>query len=88
MAQQPVIALDDITQMEFLPHRLPGCERALVYEDSKAQTAAFRVAPGSGVPRHLHSGVTDYFICVTGQLEVRYEGSKATASSSLSLVRS
>ena len=78
MAQAPVIALDDITQMDFSPHRLPGCERALVYQDSTAQTAAFRVSPGSGVPRHLHTRVTDYFVCIAGQLEIRYEGQQGS----------
>ena len=74
MAQQPVITADDVTQKDFAPHRLPGCERALLHEDGTAQTAVFRVAPGSGVPRHLHSRVTDFFTCVNGLLEIRYEG--------------
>ena len=38
------------------------------------RTAVFRVAPGSGVPRHLHSRVYDLFVGVKGLLEIRYEG--------------
>jgi Putative transposase len=33
MAQQRVVTVDDITRIDFSPHRLPGCERGLLHED-------------------------------------------------------
>ena len=72
--QRPVISVDDITGLDFAPHRRPGCERAQLHQDSTAQTAVFRVAPGSGVPIHLHSRANDFFVGVQGLLEIRYEG--------------
>ena len=45
-----------------------------MHEDGAVQSAVFRVAPGSGVPRHLHSRVYDIFVGIKGLLEIRYEG--------------
>jgi quercetin dioxygenase-like cupin family protein len=73
MGQQPVITVDDITRIAF-DSRRPGCEKGVIHEDELLQTAVFRVAPGSGVPRHLHSRVYDLFVGVKGVLEIRYEG--------------
>ena len=73
MGQQPVVTVDDITQIAFDTRR-PGCEKGVMHEDGSVQTAVFRVAPGSGVPRHLHSRVYDLFVGVKGLLEIRYEG--------------
>ena len=56
MGQQPVVKVDDITKIDFASRR-PGCEKGIMHEDGAVQTAVFRVAPGSGVPRHLHSRV-------------------------------
>lgn len=73
MPQQPVVTIDDITRIEFTSRR-PGCDKGVMHETGEVQTAVFRVAPGSGVPRHLHSRVHDLFIGVKGLLEIRYEG--------------
>lgn len=32
MAQQRVVTVDDITRIDFSPHRLPGCERGLLHD--------------------------------------------------------
>lgn len=74
VSQQPVVTVDDITKIDFAPNRRPGCDRGLLYQDGTAQTTVYRVAPGSGVPRHLHSSVSDFFVGVKGLLEIRYEG--------------
>ena len=73
MGQQPVITVDDITKIDFASRR-PGCEKGVIHEEGAVQSAVFRVAPGSGVPRHLHSRVYDLFVGVKGLLEIRYEG--------------
>ena len=73
MGQKPVITVEDITNIAFEELR-PGCEKGVLQEDAPAQTGAFRVQPGSGVPTHLHSRVYDLFIGVKGELEIRYEG--------------
>lgn len=73
MGQQPVVTVEDITQIDFASRR-PGCEKGIMHEEGAVQTAVFRVAPGSGVPRHLHSRVYDLFVGVKGLLEIRYEG--------------
>jgi mannose-6-phosphate isomerase-like protein (cupin superfamily) len=73
MAQKPVVTVDDITRTDFRSRR-PGCDKAIMHEDGPVQTAVFRVAPGSGVPRHLHSRVYDLFVGVKGVLEIRHEG--------------
>jgi quercetin dioxygenase-like cupin family protein len=73
MNQQPVITVDDITNLAF-EERRPGCEKGVLQEDAPAQTSVFRVQPGSGVPAHLHSRVYDLFVGVKGALEIRFEG--------------
>ncbi len=73
MGQQAVVTVNDITQIDFAARR-PGCEKGVIHEDGAVQSAVFRVAPGSGVPRHLHSRVYDLFVGVKGVLEIRYEG--------------
>lgn len=73
MAQKPVVTVDDMTRVEFESRR-PGCEKGVVHVEGPVQSAVFRVAPGSGVPRHLHSSVYDLFVGVKGLLEIRYEG--------------
>ena len=73
MGQQAVVRVDDVTRIDFSSRR-PGCEKGIMHEDGAVQTAVFRVAPGSGVPRHLHSRVYDLFVGVKGMLEIRYEG--------------
>ena len=73
MGQNPVIAVEDITNVTF-EERRPGCEKGVLQEDALAQTAVYRVQPGSGVPTHLHSRVYDLFVGVRGELEIRYEG--------------
>ena len=73
MGQKPVITVEDITKIAF-EERRPGCEKGVMQEDASAQTAVFRVQPGSGVPTHLHSRVYDLFVGVKGVLEIRYEG--------------
>jgi len=73
MGQKPVITVEDITKIAF-EERRPGCEKGVMQEDAPAQTAVFRVQPGSGVPTHLHSRVYDLFVGVKGELEIRYEG--------------
>jgi quercetin dioxygenase-like cupin family protein len=73
MGQQPVVTISDMTAVSFASRR-PGCEKGVVHEDGPVQSAVFRVAPGSGVPRHLHSRVYDVFVGVKGLLEIRYEG--------------
>ena len=73
MAQKPVVAIDDITRVDFQSRR-PGCDKAVMHEDGPVQSSVFRVAPGSGVPRHLHSRVYDIFVGIRGLLEIRYEG--------------
>lgn len=73
MGQQPVITVEDITNIAF-EERRPGCEKGVLQEDAPAQTSVFRVQPGSGVPTHLHSRVYDLFVGVKGELEIRYEG--------------
>ena len=65
--------VDDITRIAFTPRR-NGCDKGVMHEAGDVQTAVFRVAPGSGVPRHLHSRVYDLFVGVKGLLEIRYEG--------------
>ena len=73
MGQQPVVKIDDITKVDFASRRA-GCEKGIIHEHGAVQSAVFRVAPGSGVPRHLHSRVYDLFVGVKGMLEIRYEG--------------
>jgi len=73
MGQHPVVTVNDITQIDFDARR-PGCEKGVIHEDGPVQSAVFRVAPGCGVPRHLHSRVYDLFVGVKGLLEIRYEG--------------
>lgn len=73
MGQQPVVTVDDITQIDFTARRT-GCDKGVMHEDGAVQSAVFRVAPGSGVPRHLHSRVYDLFVGVKGLLEIRHEG--------------
>jgi len=73
MAQRPVVTIDDMTRVGLEPRR-PGCEKGVMHVEAPVQTAIFRVAPGSGVPVHLHSRVYDLFIGVKGLLEIRYEG--------------
>ena len=73
MAQKPVVMVDDITRIDFKQRR-PGCDKGIMHEEGEVQTAVFRVAPGSGVPQHLHSRVYDLFVGVKGLLEIRYEG--------------
>jgi quercetin dioxygenase-like cupin family protein len=73
MAQKPVVMVDDVTKIAFASRR-PGCDKGIMHEAGEVQTAVFRVAPGSGVPRHLHSRVYDLFVGMKGTLEIRYEG--------------
>jgi mannose-6-phosphate isomerase-like protein (cupin superfamily) len=73
MGQKAVITVDDITRIAF-ESRMPGCAKGVMHEDAASQTSVFRVAPGSGVPTHLHSRVYDLFVGVKGTLEIRYEG--------------
>jgi len=73
MAQKPVVMVDDVSKIDFASRR-PGCEKGIMHEEGEVQTAVFRVAPGSGVPRHLHSRVYDLFVGMKGVLEIRYEG--------------
>ena len=73
MGQKPVVTVDDITRIAFDARR-PGCGKGVLHEDGPVQSAVFRVAPGSGVPRHLHSRVYDLFVGVKGELEIRHEG--------------
>jgi mannose-6-phosphate isomerase-like protein (cupin superfamily) len=73
MGQEPVVTVADITRVDFAARR-PGCEKGVLHAEGPVQTAVFRVAPGSGVPRHLHSRVYDLFVGVQGVLEIRYEG--------------
>lgn len=73
MGQHPVVMVEDIKRIDFASRR-PGCEKGVIHEDGAVQSAVFRVAPGSGVPRHLHSRVYDLFVGVQGVLEIRYEG--------------
>ena len=73
MGQKPVITVDDVTRIAF-EERRPGCEKGVLQEDAPAQTAVFRVQPGSGVPTHLHSQVYDLFVGLKGELEIRWEG--------------
>lgn len=73
MGQKPVVTVEDITCANFESRR-PGCEKVVLHAEGPVQTAVFRVAPGSGVPRHLHSRVYDLFMGVKGPLEIRYEG--------------
>jgi quercetin dioxygenase-like cupin family protein len=47
-----------------------------MHVEGAVQSAVFRVAPGSGVPVHLHSQVYDLFVGIKGLLEIRYEGQK------------
>ncbi|MCC6535303.1 MAG: cupin domain-containing protein [Burkholderiales bacterium] len=68
-----MVAIDDITRADFQSRR-PGLDKAVMHEDGPVQSAVFRVAPGSGVPRHLHSRVYDIFVGIRGLLEIRYEG--------------
>lgn len=73
MRQRPVITVDDVSQLEF-EFRRPGCEKGVLHVEGVVQTAVFRVAPGSGVPPHLHSQSFDLFVGLKGLLEIRYEG--------------
>jgi mannose-6-phosphate isomerase-like protein (cupin superfamily) len=73
VGQRPVVTIEDITVGSF-ESRWPGCEKAVMHVEGPVQTAVFRVAPGSGVPGHLHSRVYDLFVGVRGYLEIRYEG--------------
>ncbi len=73
MGQRPVVTVDDITQVA-LEARRPGCEKGVIHVEGPVQTAVFRVAPGSGVPVHLHSQIFDLFFGIKGLLEIRYEG--------------
>ncbi len=73
MGQRPVVTVDDVTRVQLEPRR-PGCEKGVMHVEGAVQTAVFRVAPGSGVPVHLHSQVFDLFIGIKGLLEIRYEG--------------
>lgn len=73
MGQQPVVTVENIKRIDFAARR-PGCDKGVIHEAGDVQTAVFRVAPGSGVPRHLHSRVYDLFVGVEGVLEIRYEG--------------
>lgn len=73
MSQKPVVMIDDVTNIDFVSRR-SGCEKGIMHEEGEVQSAVFRVAPGSGVPRHLHSRVYDLFVGMKGLLEIRYEG--------------
>lgn len=73
MGQRPVATVEDITHVEFESRR-PGCEKGVIHVEGPVQTAVFRIAPGSGVPSHLHSRVYDLFVGIKGLLEIRYEG--------------
>ncbi len=73
MGQKSVITVDDITRVNFESRR-PGCEKGVMHVEGPVQTAVFRVAPGSGVPTHLHSHIYDLFLGAKGVLEIRYEG--------------
>jgi quercetin dioxygenase-like cupin family protein len=73
MGQRRVVTIEDITRVA-LGSRRPGCDKGVMHVEGPVQSAVFRVAPGSGVPVHLHSAVYDLFIGVKGLLEIRYEG--------------
>ena len=73
MSQRPVATVEDITQVPRESRR-PGCEKGVLFVEGAVQSAVFRVAPGSGVPTHLHSRVLDLFVGVKGKLEIRHEG--------------
>lgn len=73
MGQHPLVTIEDMTRITFDTRR-PGCDKGVLHEDGPVQSAVFRVAPGSGVPRHLHSRVYDLFVGLKGMLEIRYEG--------------
>ena len=73
MDHKPVITIEDITGIA-LKQRRPGCKKGVLHDDAPAQTAVYRVQPGSGVPTHMHQQVYDLFIGVKGDLEIRYEG--------------
>lgn len=75
MGQKPVVMIQDITKVEFESRR-PGCEKGVMHVEGAVQTAVFRVAPGSGVPVHLHAQVYDLFVGIKGLLEIRFEGQK------------
>lgn len=75
MGQQPVIKIEDMTRVAFESRR-PGCAKGVMHVESSVQTAVFHVAPGSGVPAHLHSAVYDLFVGVKGLLQIRYEGQR------------
>lgn len=75
MGQRPIVTVDDLTHVEFEARR-PGCEKGVVHVEGSVQTAVFRVAPGSGVPSHLHSRIFDLFVGFKGLLEIRYEGQR------------
>ena len=72
MRPRPVVQIEDIARVDFESRR-PGCEKGVLQVEGSVQSAAFRVAPGSGVPVHLHSSVFDIFVGVKGLLEIRYE---------------
>ncbi len=75
MGQRPVVTIDDLTHADYESRR-PGCDKGVLHVEGPVQSAVFRVAPGSGVPCHLHSRAFDLFVGVKGLLEIRYEGQR------------
>ena len=73
MDSRLVTAVEDVTNARFNELR-PGCAKAVLQQNSLAQTGVFRVQPGCGVPAHTHSQVHDLFVGVKGSVEIRYEG--------------
>jgi hypothetical protein len=58
MGQRRVVTIEDIARVA-LESRRPGCDKGVMHVEGPVQSAVFRVAPGSGVPVHLHSAVYD-----------------------------
>jgi hypothetical protein len=46
MSQKPVITVEDITNVA-LKERRPGCEKGVLHEDARVQTAVYRVQPAA-----------------------------------------
>jgi mannose-6-phosphate isomerase-like protein (cupin superfamily) len=68
-----VTCIEDLTALAFHDRRA-GCAKAVLHQDAAVQISVFRVHPGSGVPLHRHSRVSDFFMGVKGEMELRWDG--------------
>ncbi len=79
MGQDAVIYVSDLSNAGTRNTLRPGCDKSILHAHDDCETSVFHLAPGGGVPVHLHSRVFDLFVGVEGDIEITYEGQQGSA---------